>query len=320
MFRGPQQRQPVVFTDEDTLAAVYARNPPPANGNVYPRVYRVAQGKFKPSADLNSKIVHWRGDLTRVKIDAIVNAANNSLLGGGGVDGAIHMAAGPDLLQECIFLKGCKTGDCKITKGYRLPAKYVLHTVGPFFRGDQADEAQANLVSCYRRCIEVAVENNVRSIAFCAVSTGIYGYPSAQASVDATMTVRTLLEDPQYAGKIDRVVFVTFVQADFDAYSTVLPLVFPPVREQAHDDTNTNANETDAPDAAEATDAADTTAGETATAPAEEPAAVPAPGEAIHISVSGLPESAAQAEEPAREAPQHVDAANKEQPAREPSA
>ncbi|CAK7229672.1 hypothetical protein SBRCBS47491_007330 [Sporothrix bragantina] len=238
-FSRQRQPQPAIDVLElDNLTALYADGElfaPDAAGESLPDSYKALSGKYAPSADLNDRIVLWRGDITRLKIDAIVNAANNSLLGGGGVDGAIHGAAGPDLLEECRGLNGCDTGDCKITKGYRLPAKHVLHTVGPIYHNGNFKEAQAKLVSCYESCIVRAVENNVRTVAFCAISTGIYGYPSKEAAIDATRTVRRLLEDEKYAGKLDRVVFVTFVQPDVQAYSTVLPLVFPPVPDTVPD-------------------------------------------------------------------------------------
>ena len=154
-----------------------------------------------------------QADITTLLVDAIVNAANESLLGGGGVDGAIHRAAGPELLRECEKLGGCKTGDAKITRGYRLPAKHVIHAVGPVWDGGTSGEPQL-LASCYRRSLELAVENGIATIAFPGISTGVFGYPIEKAARVALQAVRS----SSALGKIEEVTFCCFSERDLDIY------------------------------------------------------------------------------------------------------
>lgn len=158
------------------------------------------------------------GDITRLAVDAIVNAANRSLLGGGGVDGAIHAAAGPGLLAECRSLNGCDTGDAKITRGYRLPAAHVIHTVGPVWSGGDSDEDRL-LASCYRRALEVAIEHGLRTIAFPAISTGVYGFPVERAAQIAVGTVVSFLRD---SPGIAEVTFCCFSEEAAEAHRQAL--------------------------------------------------------------------------------------------------
>ncbi len=167
---------------------------------------------------MNQKIQLQKGDITKLEVDAIVNAANQSLLGGGGVDGAIHKAAGPELLEECKTLFGCGTGNAKITDGYKLPAKYVIHAVGPVWYGGISDEPE-KLASCYRRTIEVAAENDIKTIAFPNISTGVYGYPKNKAAEIAIKTIDEMLnEHPE----IESVIFCVFDDENYKIYKSLL--------------------------------------------------------------------------------------------------
>lgn len=175
--------------------------------------------RFPPAPALNNKISLYQGDITALEVDAIVNAANESLLGGGGIDGAIHSAAGPLLLEECKALQGCPTGCTKMTRGYQLPAFHVLHTVGPMGRGD------GYLVSCYTSCLEHVLTHSLRTVAFCCIGTGIFGFPLVRAAHIALYTVRKFLD--QHADCVDRIVFCVFRNEELEVYQKLLPSYFP---------------------------------------------------------------------------------------------
>jgi O-acetyl-ADP-ribose deacetylase len=164
-----------------------------------------------------AQLIAVEGDITKQRVDAIVNAANTSLLGGGGVDGAIHRAAGPELLTECRKLGGCATGDAKATPGFRLPAKWIFHAVGPVWHGGGHDEDDL-LESCYRRCLELAKQHKVRSIAFPAISTGVYSFPPKRAARIAVETVREHVDE----SGLEVVKFVCFDSDTLDIYEAIL--------------------------------------------------------------------------------------------------
>lgn len=159
-----------------------------------------------------------QGDITRVDADAIVNAANTTLLGGGGVDGAIHHAAGPGLFKECLALKGCKTGEAKITSGYNLPAKFIIHTPGPIWKGGDHNEKEL-LASCYRNCLWIAENTKLKSIAFPNISTGVYGFPRELAAEIAIREVRTFAKT---CHEIKKIVFVAFDEENYKLYAELL--------------------------------------------------------------------------------------------------
>jgi O-acetyl-ADP-ribose deacetylase (regulator of RNase III) len=182
----------------------------------------IPQGKtaYPPDDSINRRIGLIRADITKLRLDAIVNAAKKSLLGGSGVDGAIHSAAGPQLVEECEPLGPINTGEAVITKGYNLPAKHVIHTVGPIFKSDRTPKE--SLAMCYRETLKVAVDHGVETVGFNAISTGIYGFPNEPAAQIACQTVREFLETEE-GNKLSRVVFVTFTPLDVEAYSKTIP-------------------------------------------------------------------------------------------------
>ena len=171
---------------------------------------------------MKQRIEIVEGDITKQQVDAIVNAANQSLLGGGGVDGAIHRAAGPELLEECRKIGGCPTGEARVTKGYKLPAKWVIHTVGPIWRGGNNREDEL-LASCYKNSLKAAVEIGAKTVAFPSISTGAYGFPLERATKIALNETKKFLENDN---RIEKVVFVCFGKQAFDTYKRIFDQVF----------------------------------------------------------------------------------------------
>lgn len=186
---------------------------------------KVENPKYKKDKQLNEKISLFRGDITKLEVDAIVNAANNSLLGGGGVDGCIHRAAGSLLTDECRTLQNCETGKAKITCGYRLPAKHVIHTVGPIAVGQPTASQAAELRSCYLSSLDLLLEHRLRSVAFPCISTGVFGYPNEEAAEVVLATLREWLE--QHKDKVDRLIICVFLEKDEGIYRERLPHYFP---------------------------------------------------------------------------------------------
>jgi len=174
---------------------------------------------WKQKSDkMTDQIELVQGDITKLNVDAIVNAANRSLLGGGGVDGAIHREAGPELLSECEKLHGCETGEAKLTKGYKLPAKFVIHTVGPVYKDGTANESEL-LANCYKNSLKLAIENKIKTIAFPNISTGVYRFPKIMA---AGIAIRTTVEFLKKNKKIDKVFFVCYDEENYSIYKEKL--------------------------------------------------------------------------------------------------
>ncbi len=192
---------------------------------------------FAVDEEINSKVSLHRGDITKLQLDAIVNAANSTLLGGGGIDGAIHAAAGDGLYRECAKLRGCETGECKVTAGHRLPAKKVIHTVGP--RG----EREELLRRCYESVLAVVADprQEIRSVALCGISTGIFGYPVHKAAHVALRTVRAWLD--ANARLVERIVFTVFTEEEARVYGALMPQYFPRNRREAEGSAGTGGGE-----------------------------------------------------------------------------
>ena len=218
ILKQKQKMAPIAAGDIPTLSLLYKLNKLDTS-NV-----RTLNSSFSSTSAHNDRIGLIRGDITKLAVDSIVNAANNSLLGGGGVDGAIHRAAGPQLLAECRTLNGCDTGSSKITDAYRLPCKKIIHTVGPIYDRLRPERSKAALRACYRTSLELAIQHGLKTIAFSGISTGVYGYPSRDAARVACETVASVLHE-DHAKKLDKVIFVTFEEKDVQAYNKALPYV-----------------------------------------------------------------------------------------------
>ncbi|KAF9234140.1 A1pp-domain-containing protein [Melanogaster broomeanus] len=183
---------------------------------------------YPPRIAALDQVSLYQGDITELQVDAIVNAANSSLLGGGGIDGAIHRAAGRRLVAACRTLNGCDTGDAKITPGYDLPSKHVIHTVGPIYSSSRTGDCARQLESCYKTSLQLAIDNNCETIAFPSISTGIYGYPIEDATNIALKAARQILDNAEESEKLKRVIFVVFSNEDRAVYEQLIPLYFLP--------------------------------------------------------------------------------------------
>ncbi|KAJ6577204.1 hypothetical protein B0H19DRAFT_1118658 [Mycena capillaripes] len=185
-----------------------------------------AKHRYKANTGFLDRVSLFQGDITLLEVESIVNAANRSLLGGGGVDGAIHAAAGRKLLEECRTLGGCDTGDSKITSAYKLPSKHIIHTVGPVYSRSDVETRAQQLDSCYRTSLNLALDHNLKHIAFPSISTGIYGYPIEDATHIALDAVRRFC-DSDVGSKLDRIIFVVWSNKDKEVYETLIPEYFP---------------------------------------------------------------------------------------------
>lgn len=219
-------KMPLLSADEiPSLSLLYklGKLSPAPNGTKIPSTLSLQpNGPIQPSKALNDRVCLVRHDITKLQVEAITNAANKSLLGGGGIDGAIHSAAGPGLLAECRALNGCKTGDAKITGAHNLPCNKVIHAVGPVYDSLEPEESEQLLTSAYNKILNLAVDNDCKTLALCGISTGIYGYPPREAAPVAVSTVRKFLQGDK-GQKLHKVVFVTWVQQDVDSYCETLP-------------------------------------------------------------------------------------------------
>ena len=213
------------FRPQRTQAPILALDAIPCLTQLYDRgaLSAAASAAHPPNARLNARVGLVRHDITRIAADGIVNAANESLLGGGGVDGAVHRGAGPRLLDACVLLGGCRPGEAKATAGFDLPARKVVHTVGPvYYRATDKKRAAEVLRSCYRRSLEVGEQNRLTSLVFCPVATGIYGYPNEEAAEIAISEVRRYLDEGR-GGNYSMVVFTNILAVDYDPYLALLP-------------------------------------------------------------------------------------------------